>query len=124
MHAKCDRVRTWATSRAIETDGKDSFDKVSLEVAVLDRPTLVHKGRESELRRIDIKSDAPTRSKVMSEIPNQPGMYGERHVSGRVLYSRHQLKIESHAPFSFYGNSGRKANGEIVGDAGCLSAGV
>ena len=50
----------------IEADWQHGLSEVSLEEAVLDRPTVIHKGRESPLRSIDVERCSYPDTEVVS----------------------------------------------------------
>src|SRR5438093_3002641 len=108
----------------IEADWHHRLHEVSLEEALFDRPTMVHQGRESPHRSIDVKGCPHADAEVTPHGPYQSRMYGKGAPARRVLHSRHQFQVVCYAPFSLEGNAKRKADGKVIrqvrGRASCM----
>src|SRR5439155_5025493 len=114
VQPKRDGISRDAVGWAVKTDRHHSFDKERLEVAALDRPTVVHQRRETPLRRIDVERGAYSCAEAVPDGPHKPRMHGEVYLTRSIWHSGNHFQVEGHPPFSFESDSKRKADGKVI----------
>jgi hypothetical protein len=94
MQAKRDGIRSRADGRPIEANRQNGFNKIGLEEAAVallaglglsDWPTLVQQRSKSELRGVDIESQARAHGEAVSDAIQQARMHGYSGLARRIL---------------------------------------